>query len=333
MLSVRQILRLLALPLAAHASKLPVQRFTTAEGLPRNALSCLTPGRTGVLWMCSSEGPIRYDGSGFRVFGPDDGLPSRVVVHAIGSRSGGYWLVTPKGICKLEMNTRISSGTGKIWYGTGDRVFEILQSPKGGRTLRETSFRSPARCTIESLADGENGSIYVGTAEGLFEFRESPQPLQTYIDSESGVVLGIEDMLRLPAGATWLATTSGPAKLIPGDKPKLPLVSQPAVRTGQVLSRREGKLWFAADTGLVQIDPSTNGRRDPTAQDGLPRDSFNSSPKILTPISGAPPPARVFFAWRIPASALTTAPTVWVGRAMGRALVPFSKTGKEDYAS
>ena len=96
MFSVRHAIGLCSLPLAAFASRLPVQRFTTAESFPRNALSCLTPGRTGVMWLCSSEGLIRYDGGGFRVFGPDDGLPSRVVMHAIGSRSGGYWLITPR---------------------------------------------------------------------------------------------------------------------------------------------------------------------------------------------------------------------------------------------
>jgi ligand-binding sensor domain-containing protein len=293
MLSVRQAIGLLALPLAAFASKLPVQRFTTAEGLPRNALSCLTPGRTGVMWMCSTEGLIRYDGSGFRVFGPDDGLPSRVVIHAIASRTGGFWLITPAGICKLDMNSRISdpcktipgsvpadlagatifeSGSGKIWFGAGHRVFEIIESKNGSRTLRETSFQSPLRCIIESLADGENGALYVGTEEGLFEFRESAQPQQGFIGSESGIVLGIEHMIRLSDGALWLATTSGPAKLIPGDKPKMRLVSKPAVSTTQVIARKDGSLWFAANSGLIQIDPRTHARRDLTAQDGLPHD-------------------------------------------------------------
>src|ERR1700684_3791132 len=98
---------LLALPLSLWGRRLPVQTFTVAEGLPRNAISCLTPGPTGVMWICSSEGLIRYDVSGFGVFGQEGGRPGTVVSSAIPARSGGYWIVTREGVCRLEKTARI----------------------------------------------------------------------------------------------------------------------------------------------------------------------------------------------------------------------------------
>jgi ligand-binding sensor domain-containing protein len=97
----------LALPLTAWASRMPVQMFSVAEGLPRNSASCLTAGQTGVMWICTSEGLTRYDGSGFRVFGKESGLPAAGVASATPARAGGYWLVTRAGICRLEKTARI----------------------------------------------------------------------------------------------------------------------------------------------------------------------------------------------------------------------------------
>src|ERR1035438_1226776 len=85
---------LLVLQPCAWSSRLPVQVFTVTEGLPRNSASCLTAGQTGVMWICTSEGLTRYDGSGFRVFGKESGLPATGVVGATPARAGGYWLVT-----------------------------------------------------------------------------------------------------------------------------------------------------------------------------------------------------------------------------------------------
>ena len=143
---------LLALPLSIWGRRLPVQTFTVAEGLPRNATSCLAPGPTGVMWICSSEGLIRYDGSGFRVFGQESGLPATAVSNAIPARSGGYWIVTSRGVCRLEKTSRIGepcrvipgsapgntpiadvfeSATGKTWFATDGRVSEIQQTSSG----------------------------------------------------------------------------------------------------------------------------------------------------------------------------------------------------------
>src|ERR1035438_2571352 len=76
----------IAPPLAAH--RLPIQVYTTAQGLPRNSASCLVPDRTGLLWVCTSEGLVRFDGSEFRTFGREQGLPSSVILD---------FRVSPKG--------------------------------------------------------------------------------------------------------------------------------------------------------------------------------------------------------------------------------------------
>ena len=38
-----------------------VKQYTTAQGLPSNAIQCLVPGRDGVVWVCTENGLARMD--------------------------------------------------------------------------------------------------------------------------------------------------------------------------------------------------------------------------------------------------------------------------------
>jgi signal transduction histidine kinase/streptogramin lyase len=289
-------IELLALPLCAWASRMPVQMFTIAEGLPRNSVSCLTAGQTGVMWICTSEGLTRYDGSGFRVFGKESGLPATGVVGATPVRAGGYWLVTREGICRLEKTARIGepcpvipgslmeslpiavvfeSASGRTWVGAGSRVYEIVpaagpaRSNSGNMTLRLTAFLAPDQETVRCLGDAPDDGLYVGASVGLYEFHEPSGLEHRPILSTISKAWGVNSMLRLPSGTLWLATTSGPARWLPGAEPALKLIA-PASIARQVIQRRDGSLWFAAGAGLVRIDPANEGRQDYTFQDGIP---------------------------------------------------------------
>src|SRR5258708_39694609 len=63
--------------------------------------------RSGLLWLCTSEGLVRFDGSEFRTFGREHGLPSSVILNFLVSLKGGYWLMTDAGICRLPPGSRI----------------------------------------------------------------------------------------------------------------------------------------------------------------------------------------------------------------------------------
>src|SRR5580704_19102929 len=89
----RLVLAVLLAATAAQARRLPIQVYSTAQGLPRNTSMCLVPDPNGLLWICTSEGLVRFDGSEFRTFGREQGLPSSVILDFLVSPKGGYWLV------------------------------------------------------------------------------------------------------------------------------------------------------------------------------------------------------------------------------------------------
>ena len=100
---------LLAMAAPAVARRLPIQVYTTAQGLPRNTPICLTPDPTGLLWVCTSEGLVRFDGSEFRTFGVQQGLPSRIVIDFLLARDGSYWVLTMAGLCRLAPGAKVGA--------------------------------------------------------------------------------------------------------------------------------------------------------------------------------------------------------------------------------
>src|SRR5262249_24002924 len=95
---------LLAASLSAY--RLPIKVYTTAHGLPRNSARCIVPDSNGLLWLCTSEGLVRFDGYQFAIFGPEHGLPSRSILDFVLSRKGGYWVVTDAGVCRLPAGSK-----------------------------------------------------------------------------------------------------------------------------------------------------------------------------------------------------------------------------------
>ena len=130
----------LATALELAATRLPIQVFTTAQGLPRNSAACLVPDGNGLLWLCTSEGLVRFDGSEFRTFGREQGLPSSVVLDFLVSSRGGYWVLTDAGVCRLSPGSAI-----------GDTCRMLPVQPAG----RRTAAGWPGRVARRPHLDGD----------------------------------------------------------------------------------------------------------------------------------------------------------------------------------
>lgn len=81
---------------------LPVKTYTTADGLLRDAASCIVQDSRGFLWFCTSDGLSRFDGYGFTNYTTDDGLPHSVVNAFLETRNGVYWIATNDGLARFN---------------------------------------------------------------------------------------------------------------------------------------------------------------------------------------------------------------------------------------
>jgi hypothetical protein len=94
------------------------------------------------MWFCSTEGLVRFDGYNFRVFGPEQGLPSHVVYDFARSRQGGYWVLTDRGLCRLRPESKIGDPCQAIPEPSGDAwPFGFVAESENGEVLAANGER------------------------------------------------------------------------------------------------------------------------------------------------------------------------------------------------
>ena len=287
------LLAFAALPLPAR--HLPIQVYTSAQGLPRNSVTCMVPNG-GLLWLCTPEGLVRFDGYHFRVFGPGDGLPSRHVSAMVAARGGGFWVLTDRGLCRLTLQSKIGepcrmmeadnkavpfeggvilqAENGDVWAASTSAVFRVSGD---GRRLERSTFKAPPHTYITDIADGWDGSLFISTDTALFEWR--PGETEPRNLTQSLGPIGVLCFYRWDAHEYWLGANIGFYRMRQKDG-AVTIEREPLGDTAEgtpgvnaIIRRSDGTVWIAGK-GILRIDVGANGEivaRDRyTSADGLP---------------------------------------------------------------
>jgi signal transduction histidine kinase/ligand-binding sensor domain-containing protein len=269
-------LALLTTALGLWAHRLPIQVYTTAQGLPRNSVACLVPDRNGLLWVCSSEGLARFDGSEFRTFGRDQGLPSSLVLDFLVSAKGGYWVVTHAGVCRLppgskignpcrllemdrqegefQTDSMVESPDGRIWVATNVALY---RSSADSRKLERTTFPASAS-EIDELGLTPDGQLLVTTARGVYI---SDSDGYRNLSGPAMSDCGFGQVQMTDAGEIWVVGSCGVYRISgwqAGQTPRMDRLIPPDTNSvGQILIRHDHSIWVAAPPGLrhYQVQP------------------------------------------------------------------------------
>ncbi len=96
---------LIMLP-AAGAGKMPVSRFTTAEGLPDNEVRAVIQDREGKIWVGTRTGGLAiYANGAFKSISVRDGLVSNAIWAMAEDDRGRIWLATAQGVQTVDSRT------------------------------------------------------------------------------------------------------------------------------------------------------------------------------------------------------------------------------------
>jgi signal transduction histidine kinase/ligand-binding sensor domain-containing protein len=294
MIRARLALLALAIVAAAGAKRLPIQVYSVANGMPSNSARCMVPDPAGLLWICTAEGLVRFDGYVFRTFGVDQGLPSHNILDFRISKKGGYWLVTDLGVCRLPAGSRVGdpcrvlavdsrageyqpeslaeADDGATWVATAKAVYRV--SADGRRLERTAAFT--ASYLINCIALGPDGSLLIGTEKELIQWREG-QPPRT-LTSQSVPYFNFPQILVQPSGVVWLPTGLGLVRVTGIGGPRNPVFQtiplQPAGNPARVLCRRDGSVWVARWEGISVVAVAADGKATEvehyTTREGLP---------------------------------------------------------------
>src|ERR1700761_994479 len=67
-----------------------VQHFTDENGLPQNSINDLLFDKDGYLWLASQVGLVRFNGSAFKLYYPDDKPAMESDIAYLGKNDKGY---------------------------------------------------------------------------------------------------------------------------------------------------------------------------------------------------------------------------------------------------
>jgi signal transduction histidine kinase/ligand-binding sensor domain-containing protein len=187
----RAFLALCGLMFEAHAQRLAIKTYTTADGLSHNSVHRILADSRGFVWFATAEGLSRFDGYGFTTYGTAQGLPHPNVYSIVETRNGVLWVGTGAGLCRFD--SRPSAGSD-------------------GRICDAFPIVSGANVEVRALAEGSDGILWAGTSVGLWRSIRRAGSLSfqnVSLPSVRFLNLGVTGLLEDSYQKLWIVTEGG----------------------------------------------------------------------------------------------------------------------------
>ena len=159
------LLVFLALASPLHAERLILKSYTTADGLPHDAIHCVVEDARGFLWFCTDDGLSRFDGYGFTNYGIGDGLPGARVNAILPAPDGRHWIATSAGLIRFDPHGPSPAGRAEPGRSAADR--DSRTAPAAMFSAVVPGLEGRARYVTALLRD-RAGIVWVGTHDGLY---------------------------------------------------------------------------------------------------------------------------------------------------------------------
>ena len=264
---------LLSAPVWLSGRRLPIETYTTAEGLARDHIRCIVQDSHGFLWFCTTEGLSRFDGYEFVNYQVEQGLPSNVVNDFLETSDGVYWVATDGGLCRFDARGNRAhrfhcagltgehgvpapwrlelDGAGGVWVGTLTAHDGLYHLRQGDRWFEHFDLKM-VNASVTALLRARNGILWVGSPEGLY--RLTPDGRNRLFTMECGLPNDfIMALLEDSGGRIWVGTRHGLAR-IDGEKFRVYGMHDglPGERIESLAQTRDGSIWVGTVAGLAE---------------------------------------------------------------------------------
>ena len=229
-------------------------RWTKADGVP-GAVRALAQTTDGYLWLATTNGLVRYDGSQFEVWEPitGPGLISPNVRALLATPDGGLWIgyVAP-GVSFLKNGTLTNYGAKD---GLPDSQVYSFAIDKQGRTwlsaLWSGLYRLDGSHWDKSVTDftglaapllvDRRGTLWVGTATDVQYLPTGENKFHL----ANGAPPGAHGLAEAPDGRVWIADSEHSVKPLPVTG-KFDRAADPEIKvpSQSILFDRRGSLWI-----------------------------------------------------------------------------------------
>ena len=233
--------------------------WQTQDGLPEQTVQAVAQTQDGFLWIGTTGGLLRFDGSRFVTFerGNTPAFHENSVFSLTTGRDGTLWIGTEggglirmhdgkfrqfgaaNGLLDGFVRTVLEDPRGTIWIGTDNGLFQLANSTAERATRFDGSPAVPT-IAVHALAQTSDGRLWVGGSR-LMAIRNghaTDYPL-VGVYSETRV----KSILETRDGTVWVGTVSGLQRLPAGATRFQRFAGvQGTVRT--LRETRDGTLWI-----------------------------------------------------------------------------------------
>lgn len=271
------------------AQRLPVQVYTTRDGLLSNSVSAIAQDTRGYLWIGTDEGVSVYDGYQFRNHRLGDVREWGRVNAVIESRSepGTMWIATNggglvrfrRGVMEPmpvagtmradRVNSVVEGEGGTLWCATDDGIYRF-------RERSMTKVATPELSQYVSLVRDAQGRLWCSDEQRLWIFDERTESLAP------ADIPGVPDdsvlaVTPLP-DSTVAVSVAGASVRIVRDKRVVHTIVLPTKVAAMVTMDHRGRYWTTTPSGLFLHTPPALGldERLLTTNNGLPANEMTA---------------------------------------------------------
>jgi signal transduction histidine kinase/CheY-like chemotaxis protein/streptogramin lyase len=219
---------------------------------------------TGIIWVSTRNGVLRYDGERFTRLTVANGLVLDNVNRVTVDREGLVWFGTDNGASKLVpgpfalhtaaeglpnpfVRAIVADDHGELWFGTRDGI--AVREGMGFRAVDLGATLADPR--IYALAPTANGGMLIGTPKGLVEFRRGRARAYGVANGLPGEFVA---SLLADTGGVWVGTDAGLARWVNGTvRPIVHRRMPPNLRIISMAKDARGRLWLGLRSGGVVI--------------------------------------------------------------------------------
>ena len=295
-------------PIMRDSAVYDIQCLDVDQGLISSYIRSMLEDQDGYLWIGTSYGISRYDGTNFTNYNSLDieGQTNNSILSMIKDSRDQLWFGTRNGLICYDGNQLINYTFGNypgantiwsiledqyqnLWIGTSNGVLQLKQRGTKSTFSQFTTIQGLIDNDVLSIEEDGGGNLWFGTDNGLSRFIPSPnlaESLGYFINysTEDGLRDNIIlSMLRDSKGHLWIGTKKGLCQFLIEENTEQFIY----YKTGKalddspvssILEDKQGHLWLGTNNGVYNVQPYSDSPEiyQLTSREGLSKNEVRS---------------------------------------------------------